>query len=144
MNENKDKEKINKLSEMIDKLIKRANQTIEIRNRLRNPKPLIQRGSKKEEVRKHHIYRLVKKTLEANGVGLGYQLIYFAYANKLIAECKKKVEGKVSAINVYEIQKDFVVNKGTDPAILDQITRIVSLNIMGREECEGENLATNS
>ena len=136
MNENKDKEKKDKLLEMVDKFIKRANQTIEIRNRLRNPKPLTQRRSKKDrEVRKKHIYELVKKILETNGVG--YNLKYFAYTNKLMAECEKKAVGNVSAVNVYELQEDYIDddNKEKDRAILDQITRIISLNIVGREEC---------
>ena len=136
MNENKDNEKKDKLSEMVDKFIKRTNKTIEIRNRLHNPKPLTQWKSKEDkEVRNKHIYELVKKILEANGVG--YNPKHFAYTNKLIAECEKKVIGKVSAVNVYELQKDYIDdnNKEKDRAILDQITRIVSLNIVGREEC---------
>jgi len=137
MNENKDKEKKDKLSEMVDKFIKRANQTIEIRNRLRNPKPSARRTSKKDEkARKGHIYELVKEILETNGVG--YNPKYFAYTNKLIAECEKKVVGKISAINVYELQEGYIDdnNKEKDRAILNQIARIISLNIVGREECE--------
>lgn len=64
------------------------------------------------------------------------QYIMYAYTNELVAECEKKVERKISAVNVYEIREDYIVNKGSDPAILDRIPCIVSLNIVGREECE--------
>ena len=139
MNENKDNEKKDKLSEMVDKFIKRANKTIEIRNRLHNPKPLARKRSKKDEkVRNKHIYELVKKILDANGVG--YNPKYFAYTNKLIAECKRKV-GRVSAVNVYELQKDYIDdNNEKDCAILDQITHIVSLNILGRESAKSKKI----